>query len=157
MKKILELGVVTAMFLASTPISYADAITVKDPAQASSISVSNDISVSNEAKAQDDPIITPLDVKLISPFHYSSVNAYENTFYMDPRNGLTANLWLQNTGSGTIYMKVYTDDVYQFEVSFAPGEQKTTEFYGTKGHNRKIYVYNSTGIVNDFNISARQF
>lgn len=157
MKKILGLGVVAAVLLASTPISYADSITVKDPAQASSISVSNDISVSNEAKAQDDPIITPMDVQLISPFHYSSVNAYENTFYMDPNNGLTANLWVQNTSSGTIYMKIYTDGVYQLEVSYAPGEQKTTQFYGTVGHNHKIYVYNSTGIVNNFNISARQF
>ncbi|MNC84398.1 hypothetical protein D3C75_1389730 [compost metagenome] len=54
-------------------------------------------------------------------------------------------------------MKIYTDGVYQLEVLFAPGEQKTTQFYGTFGHSRKIYVYNSTGIVNDFNISARQF
>ncbi len=157
MKKILGLGVVAAMLLASTPISYADSITVKDPTQDSSISVSNDISVSKEAKAQDDPIITPMDVQLIHPYHYSGVGAYINEFYMAPDNGLSANLWLQNTGTSTIYMKIYTDGVYQLEVPFDPGEQKTTQFYGTVGHNHKIYVYNNTGVVNDFNISARQF
>ncbi|MCP1186491.1 hypothetical protein [Paenibacillus sp. 1781tsa1] len=119
--------------------------------------VSSSISTSNVFETPEDPIITPFDVTLIRPFPYDSVNAYENTFYIDPRNGLEANIWLQNTGTSTIYMKIYVDNNLDMEIPFAVGQQKTINLYGTVAHSYKIYVYNSVGAVNKFNISARQF
>lgn len=151
MKKILGLGIVTAMLLSSAPISYANPVTVKTPSHSSSISTSNVF------ENPEDPIITPFDVTLFRPFPYSSINAYENTFYIDPKNGVEANIWLQNTGTSTIYMKIYTDNNLDLEIPFAVGQQKTINLYGTVGHSYKIYVYNSVGAVNKFNISARQF
>lgn len=105
----------------------------------------------------DGPIITPFEVQLISPLHYTGVPAYENSFTMDPLNGTDANLWIKNNSSAKIYMKIYKNGVEQFEVPFDAGEQKTSYIYTTVTNTYKIYVFSKTGHSLDFNVSARQY
>ncbi|HEY2492781.1 MAG TPA: hypothetical protein VGI33_07715 [Paenibacillus sp.] len=150
MIKFFGVGLVAATLLVSSPISYAEPAQIDTTAQSI-------IQVSDKANLTDDPIITPFDTQLISPFRYTSSNAYENTFTLTPGNGLETNIWLQNLGTSKVYMKIFKNNVLQLEIPFNVGEQKTTNIYNTVSSEYRIYVYNSTGAKNDFNISARQF
>lgn len=150
MKKILGIAMATAMLLTFAPNSYADSSIVRTSLQPLSVSTNNVI-------VPEDPIITPFDVSLILPTYYSGTAAYEKQFYMDPNNGTDANIWMHNTGTTTVYMKVYVDNKLSMEVPFAAGQQKTIQLYGTVGHDYYIYVYNTAGAENKISISARQF
>lgn len=105
----------------------------------------------------DGPIITPFDVQLISPLHYTGVPAYENTFTIHPSNGENANIWVKNNSSAKIYMKIYKNGVEEFEVPFDAGEQKTSYIFTKYTNTYKIYVFSKTGHSLDFNVSARQY
>ncbi|MEC0129304.1 hypothetical protein [Paenibacillus pabuli] len=104
-----------------------------------------------------DPTITPFDVQLIRPDSYSSYNAYENSFALEPDNGETANLWIQNTSTDTIYAKVTVGSLSPLDVPINKGTQKTLTLAAGVKTNVKVYIYSSTGHKIDINISARQF
>lgn len=132
--KLLGIGLISAILLAESPVSSA------------------------ESKAIDQPIITPLDVQLISPFRYNSTNAYEKSFTLTPGdNGVNADIKLKNFSTTPVYMKIYKNNVLQLEVTFNSGTQKTVSIYQTVSSDYRIYVYNRVGAVNHFDISARQF
>ncbi|MEK3731589.1 MULTISPECIES: hypothetical protein [unclassified Paenibacillus] len=103
------------------------------------------------------PIITPFDVQLISPFRYTGLPAYENTFTVNPSNGENVNVWIKNYSSAKIYMKIYKNGVEVFEIPFDVGEQKTSYIYTSVANTYKIYVFSKTGHSLDFNVSARQY
>ncbi|MGC5771642.1 hypothetical protein [Paenibacillus pabuli] len=105
----------------------------------------------------EDPTSTPFDVQLIRPDSYSSYNAYEKSFVLDPDNGETANLWIQNTSTDTIYAKVTVGSLSPLDVPINKGTQKTLTLAAGVKTNVKVYFYSSTGHKIDMNISARQF
>ncbi|WP_339257702.1 hypothetical protein MKZ12_27245 [Paenibacillus sp. FSL R5-0713] len=105
----------------------------------------------------NDPIVTPLDIQLIRPFNYSSYNAYEKSFTLDSDNGETSNLWINNTSTDTIYVKITVGNLSPIDISIKKGTQKTTRIGVIGTTNVKVYIYSSTGHKMDMNISARQF
>ncbi|MEK3705019.1 hypothetical protein MKY87_13070 [Paenibacillus sp. FSL R7-0198] len=105
----------------------------------------------------EDPIINPMDVQLIRPFNYSSYNAYENSFTLDPDNGEDADVWIQNNSTDTIYAKLTVGNLSPIDIPIKKGTQKTTRIGVIGTTNVKVYIYSSTGHKMDMNISARQF
>ncbi|NMI03971.1 hypothetical protein HF638_08275 [Paenibacillus sp. SZ31] len=104
-----------------------------------------------------DPIVTPMDIQLIRPFNYSSYNAYEKSFTLDPDNGETSNLWINNTSTDTVYAKITVGSLSPIDIPIKRGTQKTTRIGVIGTTNVKVYIYSSTGHKMDVNISARQF
>ncbi|WP_342552582.1 hypothetical protein [Paenibacillus sp. FSL R7-0652] len=147
--KILGVGVALSVLLTANSAS-AGALEerVKDTYTNPPITVEN----------SDDPIITPFDVQLIRPENYSSYNAYEKSFSMDPGNGSDGNLWIKNTSSDDLWVKVFVNGGNDpLEVSVKKGAQKTISFYVGVTTSYKIYVYSKTGHKIEMSISARQF
>ncbi|GAS84573.1 hypothetical protein [Paenibacillus amylolyticus] len=105
----------------------------------------------------EDPIVTPMDIQLIRPFNYSSYNAYEKSFTLDPDNGETSNLWINNTSTDTVYAKITVGSLSPIDIPIKRGTQKTTRIGVIGTTNVKVYIYSSTGHKMDMNISARQF
>lgn len=118
--KILGVGVALSVLLTANSAS-AGALEerVKDTYTNPPITVEN----------SDDPIITPFDVQLIRPENYSSYNAYEKSFSMDPGNGSDGNLWIKNTSSDDLWVKVFVNGSNDpLEVSVKKGAQKQSLF-----------------------------
>ncbi|MEN1985353.1 hypothetical protein [Paenibacillus hubeiensis] len=104
-----------------------------------------------------DSIIAPKDVQLIISGTYSSYNAYEKSFTLDPNNGEDANLWIKNTSTDTLYARITMGSNSPLEVSIDKDSQKTIKMGATKTTDVKVYVYSKTGHKMDITISARQF
>ncbi|MFX3647269.1 MAG: hypothetical protein ACE3K2_20210 [Paenibacillus sp.] len=105
----------------------------------------------------NDPIVTPLDIQLIEPFNYSSYNAYEKSFTLNSENGETSNLWINNTSTDTIYVKITVGNLSPIDIPIKKGTHKTTRI-GVIGTTKvKLYIYSSTGHKMDMSISARKF
>ncbi|WP_339788444.1 hypothetical protein NSQ38_07945 [Paenibacillus sp. FSL R7-0313] len=104
-----------------------------------------------------DPIVTPMDIQLIRPFNYSSYNAYEKSFTLDPDNGEDADVWIQNNSRDTIYAKLTVGNLSPIDIPIKKGTQKTTKIGVIGTTNVKVYIYSSTSHKMDMNISARQF
>lgn len=75
----------------------------------------------------EDPIINPMDVQLIRPFNYSSYNAYENSFTLDPDNGEDADVWIQNNSTDTIYAKLTVGNLSPIDIPIKKGLKKQQE------------------------------
>lgn len=104
-----------------------------------------------------DPIIAPKDVQLIISGTYSSYNAYEKSFTLDPSNGEDTNLWIKNTSTDTLYAKITMGNHSPLEIPIHKSTQKTIKMGATKTTDVKVYVYSKTGHKMDITISARQF
>ncbi|MEK4363551.1 hypothetical protein MKX68_13880 [Paenibacillus sp. FSL M8-0212] len=104
-----------------------------------------------------DPIVNPMDVQLIRPFNYSSYNAYEKSFTLDPDNGEDADVWIQNNSTDTIYAKLTVGNLSPIDIPIKKGTQKTTRIGVIGTTNVKVYIYSSAGHKMHMNISARQF
>lgn len=109
------------------------------------------------AESLDDPMITPMELQIIKPDTYSSYNAYERSFTLNPENGEDANLWIHNTSTDTIYAKVTVGSLSPFVVPFEKGKQTTIRIGVIGATSVKVYIYSSTGHKMDMSISARQF
>ncbi|WP_405130539.1 hypothetical protein MHB43_23725 [Paenibacillus sp. FSL H8-0317] len=105
----------------------------------------------------DDPIITPMDVQLIISTNHSSYASFEKSFTMDPRNGEDANLWVRNTSTDTIYLKISMNGNSPLEVPIDKGAQKTIQLVAGVTTSFKVEVVSKTGHKIDMTISARQY
>ncbi|WP_419890211.1 hypothetical protein [Paenibacillus xylanexedens] len=146
--KILGVGVALSVLLSASSAS-AGALEdrVKDTYTNPPITVEN----------PDDPIITPFELQIIKPDTYSSYNAYERTFTLNPDNGDDANIWIQNNSTDTIYAKLTVGNLSPIDIPIEKGTQKTTRI-GVIGTTKvKLYIYSSTGHKIEMSISARQF
>lgn len=133
---ILGAGLALSILLSAHPASANPPITVEKP---------------------DDSIITPMDIQLIRPDRYSSYNAYERSFALNPDNGEDTNLWIHNTSTNTMYTKVTVGDLSPIDIPIEKGTQTKIRI-GVIGTTKvKVYVYSSIGHKIDMNISARQF
>ncbi|WDQ34976.1 hypothetical protein PTQ21_12340 [Paenibacillus marchantiae] len=146
--KILGVGVALSVLLSANSAS-AGALEdrVKDTYTNPPITVEN----------PDDPIITPFELQIIKPDTYSSYNAYERTFTLNPDNGEDANIWIQNNSTDTIYAKLTVGNLSPIDISIEKGTQKTTRLAVIGTTKVKLYIYSSTGHKIDMSISARQF
>ncbi|MCF7757046.1 hypothetical protein KQ941_21630 [Paenibacillus xylanexedens] len=145
---ILGAGLAFSILLSAHPVS---AIELEDRVQGAL--TTSPITVENS----NDPIVAPLDVQLIRPFNYSSYNAYEKSFTLDPDNGEDADVWIQNNSTDTIYVKLTVGNLSPIDIPIKKGTQKTTRIGVIDTTNVKVYIYSSTGHKMDMNISARQF
>lgn len=146
--KILGVGVALSVLLSASSAS-AGALEdrVKDTYTNPPITVEN----------PDDPIITPMDVQLIISTNYSSYAGYEKSFTMDPKNGEDGNLWIRNTSTDTLYIKISTNGNSPLEVPIDKGTQKTIQLAVGVSTSFKVEVVSKTGHKVDMSISARQF
>ncbi|OMF12972.1 hypothetical protein BK131_17190 [Paenibacillus amylolyticus] len=72
---ILGAGLALSILLSAHPASATELEDrVQDALTTSPITVEN----------TEDPIVTPMEIQLIRPFNYSSYNAYEKSFTLDP-------------------------------------------------------------------------
>lgn len=101
---ILSVCVALSVLLSASPINAGELI---DDYTNSPILVGN----------PSDPIIAPKDVQLIISGPYSSYNAYEKSFTLDPSNGEDANLWIKNTSTDTLYARITMGSNSPLEVS----------------------------------------
>lgn len=141
---ILSVCVALSVLLSATPINAGELI---DDYTNPPIFVEN----------PSDPIIAPKDVQLIISGTYSSYNAYEKSFTLDPSNGEDANLWIENTSTDTLYARITMGSNSPLVVSIDKDSQKTIKMGATKTTDVKVYVYSKTGHKMDITISARQF
>ncbi|MDQ0171572.1 hypothetical protein J2T19_003034 [Paenibacillus tundrae] len=105
----------------------------------------------------DDPEINSMELQIIKPDTYSSFNAYERSFTLNPENGEDADLWIHNTSSDTIYAKVTVGSLSPLVVPFEKGKQNIIRIGVIGTTSVKVYTYSSTGHKIDMSISARQF
>lgn len=145
---ILGAGLALSILLSAHPVS---AVGLED--RAKDAFTNPPITVENP----DDPIITPMDLQLILLTNHSSYAAYEKSFTLDPANGESANLWIKNTSTDTLYAKITIGTLSPLEVPISKGTQKTITLAAGVKQNVHVYIYSSTGHKVDMTVSARQF
>ncbi|MNN37454.1 hypothetical protein D3C81_1514040 [compost metagenome] len=159
-RKLLGIGLLSAMLLSVGPSTYADKITSDGISTNVLSSTTDDVFEGSTITVKDatGPIITPFsDLQIISAFRYTSKNNYEKSFTLVPSNGTYCNIWIQNLGTATLSLKIFRNGTLQLDVPIAAGTQKTVQIYNTVTADYSINVNNSDGADNDFNIAARQF
>lgn len=156
--KLLGIGLLSAMLLAVSSSTYADGITSNNVTTNTTSATTNDVFEGSTITVTDKGSgIFPFDLQILNPQHFGTKDNYEKTFSLEPKNGKNCNVWVQNTGTVTLSVKIYRNGTLQADMSIAPGTQKTAEIYNAVTADYRVNVNNSVGGINDFNIAIRQF